>query len=44
MEPVEDGEGHRHVRDDGPRPGPVEVQVRWSELRSILKQLNKENI
>ncbi|GBP35835.1 hypothetical protein EVAR_27755_1 [Eumeta japonica] len=36
VESVEDGERHRHVRDDGPRPAPVEVEVRRPELRTVL--------
>lgn len=38
MEPVEDRQRHRHVRDDRPSPIPEELEVCRSEFRPVLFQ------
>lgn len=38
VEPVEYGQRHGHVRDDGPRPGPVEIQLYGMRVGARLLQ------
>lgn len=38
MEPVENRQRHGDVRDYGPRPVSIELQMRWSELGPVFLQ------